>query len=586
MNENSTKYEWITKGDLNAFFALFLDNLVNLVIFASILSSPLFGFPKEFIYYKMIPGTALGVMFGDLVYTWLAFRLAKQTGNKKVTAMPLGLDTPSTIGLAVAVLGPAFLAFQGKPWNMTPDEAAYATWYLGMAVMIYMGLVKTVSSFFGDFVQRLVPTASLLGSLAGIGIVWLAAHQLTHVYESPFVGLLSMGIIVFTLMAFFSFPMRLPGAAMAVLLGTALFYSLEPLGVFEYFGHTPHQATTIALAFLPPLPQTGWIEGLTTALPYLSVAIPFGLLTIIGGINVTKGARLAGDDYNTREILLTEAVATLIAGFCGGVAQSTPYIGHSAYKMMGARAAYTLFAGLAIGLGSWFGLVGFLVDILPEAAVAPILIFVGFEILTLAFRMSPKRHAMAVAFAVIPSIINYGYIKLKSIYLGEHFALLGLLGKVKGLADKGVEDAGKILSGYSNAFAFNADYVMMAALGEGYVLTAMVWGAAVAFIIDRRIIAAAGTMFIASIFTFFGFMHSAAISGGLYFPGNLLMPGSKGAELPGAMVVWSERGLSIPYEFSLSYLIVAVALLAMYFFGPAKDGTGPAEVHDELTQAE
>ena len=55
----------------------------------------------------MIPGTALGVLLGDLVYTWMAFRLARRSGRKDVTAMPLGLDTPSTFGVAFLVLMPA-----------------------------------------------------------------------------------------------------------------------------------------------------------------------------------------------------------------------------------------------------------------------------------------------------------------------------------------------------------------------------------------------------------------------------------------------------------------------------------------------
>jgi len=55
----------------------------------------------------MIPGTALGVLLGDLVYTWMAFRLARRTGRSDVTAMPLGLDTPSTFGVALLILLPA-----------------------------------------------------------------------------------------------------------------------------------------------------------------------------------------------------------------------------------------------------------------------------------------------------------------------------------------------------------------------------------------------------------------------------------------------------------------------------------------------
>ncbi|MBW2257350.1 MAG: hypothetical protein JRI25_25670, partial [Deltaproteobacteria bacterium] len=88
-------YQWAKKGDLNAFFALMLDNLLNLVILTALLTG--FGYPIEKVFSLMIPGTALGVMVGDLVYTWLAYRLAHKTKNPNVTAMPLGLDTPSTI---------------------------------------------------------------------------------------------------------------------------------------------------------------------------------------------------------------------------------------------------------------------------------------------------------------------------------------------------------------------------------------------------------------------------------------------------------------------------------------------------------
>ena len=68
-------YRWAAAGDVNAFFGLILDNVVNLAILAGILVGA-FGFPADVVYTKMFPGTALGVMIGDLAYTWLAFRLA------------------------------------------------------------------------------------------------------------------------------------------------------------------------------------------------------------------------------------------------------------------------------------------------------------------------------------------------------------------------------------------------------------------------------------------------------------------------------------------------------------------------------
>src|SRR5262249_40077248 len=144
-----------------------------------------------------------------------------------------------------------------------------------------------------------------------------------------------------------------------------------------------------------PTPTLGFLSGLGPALQYLPIAIPFGLLTVVGGINVTESARVAGDDYDTREILLTEAIATLIAGVCGGGGQSKPYIGQPAYKGMGARAGYTLLTGVFIGLGGMLGYVSFIVEAIPRAVLAPILIFVALDIMSQSFLACPPRHAAA-----------------------------------------------------------------------------------------------------------------------------------------------------------------------------------------------
>src|SRR5512132_3347587 len=159
-------HKWATVGDINAFFGLMLDNVTNLAVLAGILVFG-FGFPAQLVYTRMFPGTALGVMFGDLVYTWMAFRLAKRTNRDDVTAMPLGLDAPSTIGMALTVLGPAYLAAKA---NMPEHDAAILAWQVGMATMVLIGIFKLIMSFFGDRIRRAIPAAGLLGSLGGIGI--------------------------------------------------------------------------------------------------------------------------------------------------------------------------------------------------------------------------------------------------------------------------------------------------------------------------------------------------------------------------------------------------------------------------------
>src|SRR5262245_42408923 len=160
---SATRYRWAAAGDVNAFFGLMLDNVMNLVILAGILIF-VFKFPEDLVYGRMFPGTAFGVLFGDLVYSWLAFRLAKKEGRDDVTAMPLGLDAPSMIGMAFAVLGPAFVAAKT---SLPEREAAVLAWQVGMACMILIGIFKLAMSFLGGAIQRVLPAAGLLGSLAG-----------------------------------------------------------------------------------------------------------------------------------------------------------------------------------------------------------------------------------------------------------------------------------------------------------------------------------------------------------------------------------------------------------------------------------
>ena len=95
MRDEAGRYRWFVAGDINGFFGLMFDNLTVLSFLAGILVFA-FGFPSDIVYTRMFPGTAFGVLFGDLVYTVMAFRLARRTGRTTVTAMPLGLDTPST----------------------------------------------------------------------------------------------------------------------------------------------------------------------------------------------------------------------------------------------------------------------------------------------------------------------------------------------------------------------------------------------------------------------------------------------------------------------------------------------------------
>src|SRR5262245_36156353 len=243
MDHSSTKYQWFALGDLNGFFGLMFDNLTVLSFLAGTLIF-VFKFPADIIYSRMFPGTAFGVLVGDLVYTWMAFRLATRTGSHTVTAMPLGLDTPSTIGMALVVLGPAFVALKAE--GMTERDAAMMTWYLGMATMVLIGILKVVFSFIGHWVQRAVPQAGLLGSLAGIGLALIGLGPLVDVFGMPVIGMVSLGLVLYSLVARIELPGNCPSVFAAIVLGTGAYYALGPTG---WIGGTYGGPPTLELHF-------------------------------------------------------------------------------------------------------------------------------------------------------------------------------------------------------------------------------------------------------------------------------------------------------------------------------------------------
>lgn len=514
----STAPRRIHAGDWNGFFGLVVDNLSILAFLAAALIG-IFGVPAEIVFQRMFPGTALGVLVGNAIYTALARRLARRTGRVDVTAMPLGLDAPTSIGMALLVLGPAFLRFKAQ--GLDAHAAGVATWQLGMAALIAMGVLKTALSFCGDAVRRVIPRAGLLGSIAGIALMLMGFLPLVEILRVPVVGLAGLGVVFFALVARRPLPGGVPGVFGAFVVGTLLYYGLGAAGLAGPGFKWPD---SLHLGITLPWPTLEFVHGFAPLVDYLPLVLPFGLLMVVGGINVTESARAAGDDYATRDILLTEAFSTLVAGVCGGVAQTTPYIGQPAYKAMGARSAYTLLTGVFVGLGGVLGYLSALVDWLPLAVLAPILVYVALSITVQAFEATPAAHWPAVALAFFPAIARLVAIKLgdPSVVAPAHFA--------------------ELLAHSERGFP---ELAVIVVLGNGFIITSMLWAAYGAALIDGRSGRAAAWLVACAALTAVGVIHSVDPNGAVYLPWNL-------PALPQALA----------WQFAAAYLVLA-ALTAL-----------------------
>ncbi len=526
-----------------------LDNIAGLLLMVGLLTG--FGFPAEFAVSAMVPGTALGVLVGDLAFFFLAFRLAKQTGRSDVTAMPLGLDTPSTFGIVLFVLGPSFL--QGRAMGLDETEAALRTWHIGIWCVVMSGLLKLALAPFTEWVRRVVPRAGLLGSLAAIALVLISFLPLTEILGHPLPGMLALVIVLTALLGRIPLPGRTPGTLGALIVAGIVFYLMCALpGTGYEFPTAPQWVEYFPSQWMEAW-QFKWIAAWDDALAYLPIAVPFAIATVVGGVDCTESAAAAGDRYDTRTVIGVEAIATLLAGFSGGVIQTTPYIGHPAYKAMGGRAAYTLGTALLVGSAGLVGYFAWLNAYIPAPAVYPILVFVGLEITAQSFLATPRRHYPAVAMACLPALA---------------FLAMNLPGRMFG--DGALMEAG-IGPGTLQDKALAENIKTMSMLSSGFILTSLLWAWSLAAAIDRRLMLAAKVMLLAAVMTLFGIIHSPLAGNQLFMPW--------GPESWGNLVLDEENRRRV-LEFAAGYFASAILLAAWSFYGRVGDPIIDEHEHD------
>ena len=107
---SSTRYRWFVKGDLDGFFGLAVDNLVQVLVIVA-LCTQLCGFTDELVYHRVLPGIAVSLLIGNIYYALHARRVARRDGNLTCTALPYGINTPSVFAYILFILAPIYQLF-------------------------------------------------------------------------------------------------------------------------------------------------------------------------------------------------------------------------------------------------------------------------------------------------------------------------------------------------------------------------------------------------------------------------------------------------------------------------------------------
>ncbi|MCC7536534.1 MAG: NCS2 family permease, partial [Deltaproteobacteria bacterium] len=469
----------VTRGDIDGFFGLALDNLVQLLLIVALCgkSGPL-GFPDELLYGRMLPGVAVSLLVGNLFYAWQARRLAVSTGRLDVCALPYGINTVSLFAHVFLVMLPVKLAMTE---SLGDEGASWAAWRVGLVACLGSGVIELAGAPFAERLRKATPRAALLSTLAGIALGFISAGFLFRSFAHPIVGLTTFGVIMLVYFGRVKFRGGLPGGLIAVVLGTALAWATG-LG---------DASRTIRPAELHvPIPVIGdllspILDG--TWLPYLAVIVPMGLFNLIGSLQNIESAEAAGDTYSTAPSLAVNGIGSMAAAAFGSCFPTTIYIGHPGWKAMGARAGYSTLNGIFFTVICCTGLLGHIAWAIPIDAGMAIVLWIGIVITAQAFQATPREHAPAVVIGLLPA-----------------------LGAWAGLMAKAALRAGNVRFEPSLVAAFQAQDIYISgafALEQGFIFAAMIWAAATVYAVERRFLLASGWCAVGTVLSAVGLMH-------------------------------------------------------------------------------
>jgi AGZA family xanthine/uracil permease-like MFS transporter len=166
-----------------------------------------------------------------------------------------------------------------------------------------------------------------------------------------------------------------------------------------------------------------------------------------------------------------------------------------------------------------------LIELIPLAVLAPVLVFLSLNITVQAFSAVPLRHAPAVAMSFFPPIARLLTIEMSDpAYIPpERFAHL-MSASAHGLPALAV----------------------IVALGNGFIITATIWAAFVVEMTEHRLRAAAAYLAAGGVLCGFGIIHSVRADGSAY-------------------AIWQLQGMarSVANQFCIAYFVLAAALLLL-----------------------
>ncbi len=476
---------WVA-GDLNAFFGLFTNVLLNVLVLSG-LTLFVVQLPGDTVYGRILPALGVALPLGNLFYAYLAWKLARQgAGRGTVTALPYGPSVPHMFIVVFVVMLPTLL--------ITKDPIL--AWKLGLVWAFIVGLIVLAGAFVGPAIRKYTPRAAMLGTLAGISIAFISMRPAYQMFDGAWIGLICFMIILLNWVGQVRLPFGVPGGLAVVIVGSVLAWSAVALGMSDMMhASAVGEALKQFSLHLPYLSGDVFSVPMDKVWPLLVTAIPLGIYNFTEAINNVESAAAGGDEYNLRAVLAADGIGAIVGALLGSPFPPAVYIGHPGWKAMGGRIGYSLATGVSVALMCFLGLTAFLLSVIPLVSIVPILLFIGLVIGAQAFQASPKRHAPAIVLALVPNIAEWAKTQIDGALAAAGVNTVALPPElIASMAQNGVL------------------YHGMETTGGGAVLAGLMISAIAVFIIDRRFNWAAAYAAAATALSFFGFIHGARLA--------------------------------------------------------------------------
>ena len=213
---------WVA-GDLNGFFGLFTNVLLNVIVLTT-LCLYVVQLPPDTVYGRVLPALGIALPLGNLFYAYLAWQLAKQEGRSDVTAMPYGPSVPHMFIVVLVIMLPTYLA--------TKDPML--AYQAGLAWCFIIGVIVLLGAFVGPWIRRVTPRAAMLGTLAGISIAFISMRPAFQMWELPWIGMACFAIVLIAWTGNIRLPGGVPGGLAAVIVGALIGWIAAALGWSDY----------------------------------------------------------------------------------------------------------------------------------------------------------------------------------------------------------------------------------------------------------------------------------------------------------------------------------------------------------------